>query len=126
MIPTSISWAIFWIALGLAVVLTYHDIRKQYSVLVNNIPVLDTEAISKEIEKIVKDTKPQEGSLDTVTDQDKLLIAQMAHRMIRSHGHADLVGLLADRASGVPLNKLMTKDCHECKTPTPRNKQSKD
>lgn len=49
--------------------------------------------------------KPQEGSLDTVTIQDRLLIESMASSMLLTHGHMDRLGLLADRASGVPLNK---------------------
>jgi hypothetical protein len=58
--------------------------------------------------------KPQKGSLDTVTSQDRMLITSMAMDMILKHGHMDLTGLLADRASGIPLNELMTRNCSDC------------
>ena len=33
------------------------------------------------------------------------------------HGHTDWAGLMADRASGIPLNKLKFEKCHVCKSP---------
>ena len=68
-------------------------------------------------------SKPQEGSLDTVTIQDRYLILSWSIGMIITHGHRDERGLLADRASGIPLNKLMSMPCSECTEP--RNKRGK-
>lgn len=79
------------------------------------------EQIKKEIEEI-RDIKPQEGSLNNVTQQDRILIMSWAQQMIFEHGHQDLNGLLADRASGVKLNELMTRNCSKCGIP--RNQQS--
>jgi uncharacterized membrane protein (Fun14 family) len=59
-------------------------------------------------------TSVKEGSLDTVSKQDRLLIMSMALEMIRIHGYADINGLLADRANNVPLNELMMRKCSEC------------
>jgi hypothetical protein len=69
--------------------------------------------------------KPQEGSLDTVTSEDRRLIMSMAMDMLLTHGHMDLTGLLADRASGVPLNELMTRNCSESGCGIPRNQRVK-
>lgn len=74
----------------------------------------------------MKAIEPQEGSLDNVTSQDRALIMSMAMDMLLRHGHMDIQGMLADRASGVPLNELMSKNCSTCETPTPRNQKSKD
>ena len=67
--------------------------------------------------------KPQEGSLDTVTSQDRRLIMSMAMDMLLKHGHMDLTGLLADGASGIHLNELMARNCSECGIP--RNRRGK-
>jgi hypothetical protein len=61
--------------------------------------------------------KPQEGSLDTVTMQDRLFIDSLAIHMIIPHGHMDKLGLLADRAKGIPLNELIAMPCSECGQP---------
>ncbi len=68
--------------------------------------------------------EPQIGSLDTVTQQDRALIMSWAMQMIYEHGHMDVEGLLADRASGIPLNKLMLRNCSKCGKP--RNQKSSD
>jgi hypothetical protein len=70
----------------------------------------------------IPNIEPQGGSLDTVTAQDRTLIRSIAVGMILKHGHTDLWGLLADRATGVPLNELMTRNCSECGIP--RNQKS--
>ena len=61
--------------------------------------------------------KPQEGSLDTVTIQDRLLIEGMSLDMTITHGRMDMLGLLADRASGIPLNELIARPCSRCRIP---------
>ena len=76
------------------------------------------------ITKSLETTKPQEGSLNSVSSQDRRLILSFSKEMIVQHGHMDFFGLLADRASGVPLNELMLKNCSICGEP--RNKQSKE
>ena len=57
---------------------------------------------------------PPIGSLDAVSSQDKRLITAMAIDMAISHGHLDLEGLLADRASSIPLNELKQRPCSVC------------
>ena len=49
--------------------------------------------------------------LDTVTSEDKRFIESMGIRMMDLHGHEDLLGLMSDRANGVPINDLMSKIC---------------
>jgi hypothetical protein len=68
--------------------------------------------------------EPQKGSLNNVTLQDRELIQSWALDMLFKHGHEDFKGLLADRASGIPLNELMSKNCSECESP--RGQKSKD
>jgi hypothetical protein len=80
--------------------------------------------VRQDIEKELKKIKPQEGSLNNVTSQDRALIKLMAFEMRWIHGHIDLHGLLADRASGVPLNELMGGNCQVCGMP--RNRKSKE
>ena len=78
-----------------------------------------------------KQTQPQEarvieppkGSLDNVTSDDRLFILRLAMHMSWVHGCFDFDGLLADRASGIELNALMTRNCSICKTP--RNERRK-
>ncbi|MFC1977829.1 hypothetical protein ACFLWS_06180 [Chloroflexota bacterium] len=75
----------------------------------------------------VKQQKPlpvinYEG-ISNVTPQDKIQIESMDNRMMATHGHWDLEGLLSDRANGVPLNELMARACSKCGTP--RNKRGK-
>jgi len=80
--------------------------------------------VRADIDEKLKELKPQEGSLDNVTQQDRKLIIAFAMDMILKHGHMDIPGLLADRASGVPLNELMAGKCQQCGTP--RNQKSKE
>ena len=52
--------------------------------------------------------------LDTVSQEEKDLISHIGMRMMDTHGHLDLVGMLSDRANGVDLNDLMFKPCSIC------------
>jgi hypothetical protein len=63
------------------------------------------------------------GRLEDISQGDALWIMGKAILMQSRHGHDDFWGLTADRASGVPLNELMVKDCSECGIP--RNQRSK-
>jgi hypothetical protein len=56
----------------------------------------------------------QQGSMDTVSSEDRRFIVSLCMDMIIQHGHMDLNGLLADRASGTSLNQLMAKECSVC------------
>lgn len=49
-----------------------------------------------------------------VTSQDKELIQTMNIRMMATHGHMDLTGLMSDRANGVDIDELMSKPCSLC------------
>jgi hypothetical protein len=80
--------------------------------------------VRQDIEEQLRAIKPQEGRLNNVSLQDRLLIQSFALQMIFTHGHQDLKGLLADRASGVPLNELMVRECQVCRMP--RNQRSKE
>ena len=78
--------------------------------------------------KSVETVARLKGSLDDVPAQDKLLIQAMAIDMTIAHGHLDLDGLLADRASGIPLNELKQRPCSVCGIPRDRksNRWSKE
>jgi len=52
--------------------------------------------------------------LDSVSQKEKELIGHMGMRMMGTHGHLDLTGMLSDRANGMELNELMFKPCHIC------------
>jgi hypothetical protein len=61
-------------------------------------------------------TVAQKGSVETVSDADKRFIVSLCRDMVLQHGHIDPNGLLADRASGIPLNELMSRKCSQCET----------
>jgi hypothetical protein len=63
------------------------------------------------------------GKLEDISPQDANLILIMSIELDSRHGHNDITGLLADRASGVPLNELKTRPCSQCGIP--RNQRSK-
>jgi len=65
-------------------------------------------------ESVTSVVEKPEGTLDGVTSQDRLLIQAMAIDMAIGHGYLDFVGLLADRASGISLNELMSRPCSVC------------
>ena len=52
--------------------------------------------------------------LDCVSQEEKDLIGHIGFRMMVTHGHLDLTGMLSDRSNGVELNDLMFKPCHIC------------
>lgn len=52
--------------------------------------------------------------LDSVSQKEKDLIGHIGFRMMDTHGHLDLTGMVSDRANGVELNELMFKPCHIC------------
>jgi hypothetical protein len=63
------------------------------------------------------------GGLDGISPKDANLIFAMSIEIDVVHGYNDLTGLLADRASGVPLNELKTRPCSQCGVP--RNQRGK-
>lgn len=63
------------------------------------------------------------GRLENISEGDAYLIIAMGIELGSKHGWNDLTGLLADRASGVPLNKLKTNPCSQCGIP--RNKKGR-
>jgi hypothetical protein len=77
------------------------------------------EAIKPELLERLKAT----GRLEDVSQEDALWIVTKGIEMEASHGYNDVMGLFADRASGVPLNKLMTNPCSRCGIP--RNQKGK-
>lgn len=67
----------------------------------------------------------QDGSIDSITQRDMLfIISQLSIPMKWRHGHSDTEGLIADRASSVPLNELMARNCSQCSLP--RNQKGED
>lgn len=84
----------------------------------------EDQPIQREID-LQEKIKFQDGSLNSVTTQDRQLILKMAIDMQIAHGHNDFIGMLADRASGVPLNKIMSRECSECNDGSLRNKKAK-
>ena len=52
--------------------------------------------------------------LDGVSQKEKDVISHIGFRMMDTHGHLDLTGMLSDRSNGVELNDLMFKPCHIC------------
>ena len=57
------------------------------------------------------------GGLEGIPPKDANLILAMSIEIDVVHGYNDLTGLLADRASGVPLNELKTRPCSQCGVP---------
>ena len=68
--------------------------------------------------KIAKATeqlpKTDYTKLDSVSQKEKDLISHIGFRMMGTHGHLDLTGMLSARSNGVELNDLMSKPCHIC------------
>lgn len=87
------------------------------------------ELVRVELEKMAEDNKKNtvvEGSLENVTLADKSWIMSWSiTEMNFKHGHNDILGMLADRASGVPLNELPNRPCKVCADGTLRNQKSK-
>jgi hypothetical protein len=81
--------------------------------------------VRKDIEALgLKGNEVLKGRIDDVSSGDRDLIVLMDIEMGWKHGHGDLTGLFADRASGVPLNELMARNCNQCGMP--RNEKSKE
>ena len=59
-------------------------------------------------------SKTDYTKLDNVSQEEKDLIGDIGLRMMDTHGHLDLTGMLSDRSNGVELNDLMFKPCHIC------------
>ena len=64
--------------------------------------------------------------LEDLSKKDVAFIKVLSEQMEAEigHGHGDILGLLADRASGVPINELINSNCSICKKP--RNQSSDD
>jgi hypothetical protein len=77
------------------------------------------EAIKPDLLEKLKAT----GKLENISQGDALWIVARNIEMQARHGHDDLLELFADRASGVPLNELMTRPCSQCGIP--RNQRGK-
>ena len=101
----------------LAVYFSIEEIRKEIEGKVYGQVRKDIEALNLEGNEAIK------GRIDDVSSGDANLIVLMDIEMGWKHGHGDLTGLFADRASGVPLNELMIRDCSQCGIP--RNKKSR-
>jgi hypothetical protein len=65
------------------------------------------------------------GRLDDVSQADSEFILAKSIELEAIHGHNDLLGLFADRASGVPLNELSTRPCTHCGIPRNQKSQAK-
>jgi len=63
------------------------------------------------------------GKLEDVSPVESEFILAKSIELDAVHGHNDLLGLFADRASGVPLNELSTRPCSQCGIP--RNQRGK-
>lgn len=88
----------------------------------NNLEKRISAKLSEKVREIQETMKPKDGTLESVTPKDWDIIKRWSMEMIHNHGHDDNKGLLADRASGVDLNELMSKNCSRCGKP--RNKKS--
>jgi len=108
-IPAIIGWPIVAILGFAAFVLCDIGIRKKEYEKTQNREVQHTQT-----RQIIE---PQKGSLDSVSSQDRQFIVLLATTMTHEHGHMDIQGLLADRASGIALNELMARNCSRCGCP---------
>jgi hypothetical protein len=63
------------------------------------------------------------GRLEDVSRVESEFILAKSIELEAIHGYNDLLGLFADRASGVPLNELSTRPCSQCGIP--RNQRGK-
>jgi hypothetical protein len=77
------------------------------------------EGISPDLSEKLKAT----GRLEDISQGDALWIMAKSIEMQAKHGYNDLLELFADRASGIPLNELMTRPCSQCGIP--RNQRGK-
>ena len=63
------------------------------------------------------------GRVEDISQGDIDVLFLMSIELEGRHGYNDCTGLLADRASGVPLNELKTRPCSQCGIP--RNQRGK-
>ena len=67
----------------------------------------------------------QDGSIESVTIGDMgFVVSQLGIPMSWNHGHRDIEGMIADRASGIPLNELTGRPCSHCGVA--RNQRGRD
>jgi len=115
----TVGWVIIIISSVVGLIMIGYGIRKKD----DKGKLIETQQLSVEppTEPVVQ---LQEGSIDTVTLQDRRFIRlELSVPMQWRHGHMDTEGLLADRASGVPLNELLARNCSRCGVP--RNKKGR-
>jgi hypothetical protein len=104
-------------------VLRQRESRKQLDMEIQSLNAqLGATAIKENVADALEKLR-QGGKLENVSRQDANWMMAKAIEMTVYHGHDDLLGLFADRASNVPLNELMTRLCSKCSVP--RNQQGK-
>lgn len=106
-IPYPINIALFWFFLGLAIVLTYHDLRK------SNIE------LKEKSEKATKLYPKKRLSLS-----HRMTLIDIERQMEIIHGHSDHNGLETDMLDGILAGDLMKHNCHRCDKP--RNQKGDD
>jgi len=134
------AWGLLSVGLGLGIVLTFISpqvgipvgvvitllgvilVIRAYHGKVREKFEINTEVDKENLIATLKGLK-NTGRLEDVSPADVDLILLMSIELAGKHGHNDLTGLLADRASGVPLNELKIKPCSQCGIP--RNQNSK-
>ena len=101
-------WYIVGLVVGIGLIV--------YGLVTNNDNVVGVKTRAKERPRI-------NGGLENISPEDANLILAMSIELDSVHGHNDLTGLFADRASGIPLNELTTRPCSRCGVP--RNQRGK-
>lgn len=84
--------------------------------------ILTQEAIKTDLTEALEKLKAT-GRVEGISQGDIDVILLMSIELEGRHGYNDFTGLLADRASGVPLNELKTRPCSQCGVP--RNQRGK-
>jgi len=82
-----------------------------------------TEVITKENLTAILEKLKGRGRLEDISPVEADLILAMSIELESTHGYNDITGLLADRASDVPLNELKARPCSHCGIP--RNQRGK-
>ena len=99
MVPEYVRWVVFWVALGLAVALTYHDLRKQNLVL------------EKEPKSVIKLQPRQRRSGDIS------LLINLKEQMDGKHGAIDDEGIDRDFYDGYDTQDILKRNCTICSEP---------
>jgi hypothetical protein len=81
------------------------------------------EVLAKGIKLNLLEKLKTTGRVEDISQGDIDVIQLMSIELEGRHGYNDFTGLLADRASGVPLNELKTRPCSQCGIP--RNQKGK-